>query len=79
MRKIFCLISACCLLSLSGCGSDVPALETADSRSSESGIEAADTAKPITFTDDLGRQVTVERPERVACLIASFEIGRAHV
>ncbi len=72
VRKIFCLISACCLLSLSGCGSDVPALETADSRSSESGIEAADTAKPITFTDDLGRQVTVERPERVACLIASF-------
>ena len=72
MRKIFCLISACCLLSLSGCGSDVPALETADSRSSESGIEAADTAKPITFTDDLGRQVTVERPELVACLIASF-------
>ena len=116
MRKIFCLISACCLLSLSGCGSDVPARETADSRSSESGIEAADTGvsaepvdsktaqavtgaagsepdstvtegggsgtsgilpesvepKPVTFTDDLGRQVTVERPERVACLIASF-------
>ena len=50
MRKIFCLISACCLLSLSGCGSDVPALETADSRSSESGIEAADTgvsAEPV--------------------------------
>ena len=26
----------------------------------------------MTFTDDLGRQVTVSRPERVACLIASF-------
>ena len=26
----------------------------------------------ITFTDDLGREVMVERPERVACLIGSF-------
>lgn len=31
-----------------------------------------ETAKTVTFTDDLGRQVTVDRPERVACLIASF-------
>lgn len=26
----------------------------------------------VTFTDDLGRTVTVDRPKRVACLIASF-------
>ncbi len=26
----------------------------------------------ITFTDDLGREVTVEQPQRVACLIGSF-------
>lgn len=28
--------------------------------------------EPITFTDDLGREVTVENPKRVACLIGSF-------
>lgn len=121
MRKIFCLISVCCLLFLSGCGGDTPVMENVDSASSESRIETADSgvsAKPadpetvdsetaqavtggagsepdstvaegdgsgssgilpepgapisITFTDDLDRQVTVERPERVACLIASF-------
>ena len=26
----------------------------------------------VTFTDDLGREVTVEQPKRVACLISSF-------
>ena len=26
----------------------------------------------VTFTDDLGREVTVEQPERVACLLGSF-------
>lgn len=29
-------------------------------------------AKGVTFTDDLGRTVTVEQPERVACLLGSF-------
>ncbi|MBD5550349.1 MAG: ABC transporter substrate-binding protein [Lachnospiraceae bacterium] len=31
-----------------------------------------DSETAVTFTDDLGRQVTVDRPERVVCLIASF-------
>lgn len=31
-----------------------------------------DTGTAVTFTDDLGRQVTVDSPKRVACLIASF-------
>lgn len=30
------------------------------------------TETAVTFTDDLGRQVTVDRPERIACLTASF-------
>lgn len=29
-------------------------------------------SEAVTFTDDLGREITVERPERVACLIGSF-------
>lgn len=32
--------------------------------------EVSETA--VTFTDDLGREVTVDQPERIACLTASF-------
>lgn len=62
VRKKLCLILTCCLLSLSGCGSDLPAMESAGSEDSSA----------VTFTDDLGRRITVKHPERVACLIASF-------
>ena len=31
-----------------------------------------ETGTAVTFTDDLGRQVTVDRPERVVCMISSF-------
>ena len=36
------------------------------------GCAAAPDAQEGTFTDDLGREVTVENPQRVACLTASF-------
>lgn len=86
MKKILCLISACCLLVLGGCGSDTAVMESADSEAAKAVIEPADSeaaeavtqpagleaAASVTFTDDLGRQITVDRPERVACLIASF-------
>lgn len=52
----------CCLLLLTGCGGrtdTLPSLET-------------DSETAVTFTDDLGRQVTIDRPERVVCLIGSF-------
>lgn len=69
MKKIFYLILAFSLLLLSGCGSDAPTIEDTAPDTSE---EAMETAEAVTFTDDLGRQVTVDRPQRVACLIASF-------
>lgn len=86
MKKILCLISACCLLVLGGCGSDAAVMESADSEAAKAVIEPADSeaaeavtqpagleaAASVTFTDDLGRQITVDHPERVACLIASF-------
>ncbi len=62
MKKLYLIIILCCLLLLTACGSSVdkpPSLET-----------NSNTA--VTFTDDLGRQVTIDRPERVVCLIASF-------
>ncbi len=61
MKKSILILILCCALLLSGCGSTN--LETASE---------ADSETAVTFTDDLGRQVTVDRPQRVACLIASF-------
>ena len=58
-KKILLLLLAVSLF-LSGCGSSSGELKT----------ENSDTA--VTFTDDLGREVTVNRPERVAALLGSF-------
>ena len=61
MKKSIYILILCCLLLLSGCGKQNTVLP------SEVPTETA-----VTFTDDMGRQVTVDRPQRVACLIASF-------
>lgn len=62
MKKLYFVIMLCCLLLLTACGSSADALP--------SSVTNSNTA--VTFTDDLGRQVTIDRPERVVCLIASF-------
>lgn len=56
MRRIFVLLALCLMLSACGQASSTPAL---------SGEE-------ICFTDDPGREVTVENPQRVVCMTASF-------
>lgn len=58
MKKFLCflIVLACLLTACDGSGQPVGT--------------ASDTA--VTFTDDLGRTVTVEDPQRVACLIGSF-------
>lgn len=61
MKKTWAILLPICLL-LSGCG-----MEKTSAQPSET---ISDTA--LTFTDDLGRQVTVDHPQRVACLTASF-------
>lgn len=61
MKKSIFILMLCCLLLLSGCGKQNAVLP------SEVPTETA-----VSFTDDMGRQVTVDRPQRVACLIASF-------
>ena len=60
LKKLICCLILSCLL-LNGCGTSND--EVASETVSETGV---------TFTDDLGRQVTVDHPKRVACLIASF-------
>lgn len=67
-----------CILLLVSCGNtSSPSYSQnpgADSEiaATDSETSAIDSETPVTFTDDLGRVVTVNRPKRVACLIASF-------
>ncbi len=63
----FSLTGALLLSSLTACGAPAsPSSSAAPSSASSSAAQA------YTFTDDLGRTVTVEQPERVAALIGSF-------
>ena len=69
MKRIPILLLAASVLaaSLSACGS--PAASSSSAAPSSASSSAA---QAYTFTDDLGRTVTVEQPERVAALIGSF-------
>ena len=59
-RSLLCFIFILSLL-LGGCGASAP-----------SGAPAPSSKTALTFTDDLGREITVDTPKRVACLIGSF-------
>ena len=62
MKRIACLLLCGVLLTmLSACGGSEP-----------SPAETETPAESITFTDDLGREVTLAKPSRVAALIGSF-------
>lgn len=65
LRPLAAILLAC---TLTACA---PAASPADS-TAQSGSSASSEAQAVTFTDDLGRTVTVEHPERVAALIGSF-------
>ena len=66
--QIRCLALLLCVLLLTGCGAGTPA-QTAPQDSAVS----ADGSWPMTLTDDLGREVTLEAPpRRVVALTASY-------
>lgn len=67
MKKLFAL----CLLAalLAGCAGTPDASQSQPEGDSSS---TAATSAAVTFTDSLGREVTVDRPRRVAVLIGSF-------
>lgn len=62
MKQVVSLLLATCCLLLAACGNSV----------SPSVPQNVPAETSVTFTDDLNRQVTVDRPQRVACLISSF-------
>ncbi len=62
VKKFVHLVLLCCFMFLTACGRGTDA----------SPSEETDSETAVTFTDDLGRQVTADRPERVVCLIGSF-------
>lgn len=65
LRPLAAILLACTLTACS------PAASPSDS-TAQSGSSVSSETQAVTFTDDLGRTVTVERPERVAALIGSF-------
>lgn len=76
MKKIIVLVLLASLM-LAGCGA--PAAETTapvESSASATSVTEASTeaaAPKLTFTDDLGREVTLDAaPQRVACLLGSY-------
>ena len=69
-EKSMALLLAAVMLVSGGCGANTAKKEEASKAQIEV-VEKQDAGK-VTFTDDLGREVTVERPKRVACLISSF-------
>lgn len=67
MKKIYLALALCLLLA--GCA---PSAAPGTSSGSSSGESTQQETQAVTFTDDLGRQVTVENPQRVAVLIGSY-------
>lgn len=66
--KQFYLALALCLL-LAGCA---PSTAPGVSSGNAAGESTQQESQAVTFADDLGRQVTVENPQRVAVLIGSY-------
>lgn len=67
MKKFYLALVLCLLLA--GCA---PSAAPGTSSESSSGESTQQETQAVTFTDDLGRQVTVENPQRVAVLIGSY-------
>lgn len=66
MKKYFKIFVCLVMLLLAGCTSKDKQTENTDTQ-----LES-EQSKVVSFTDDLGRVVEVENPQKVACLLGSF-------
>ena len=67
MKRLICFLVIASLL-LAGCGKAPEVTQP----STEAAAEVPTEAALVSFTDDLGRELSIPRPERVVTLIASF-------
>lgn len=79
-RIVLCATAAVLALALVGCGQQEAAAPAADNTAApEQQAPASDAPRaddavpgPVTFTDDLGNEVTVDNPQRVVACMGSF-------
>ena len=78
MKKfVLCAAAAVLALVLAGCGqqeSEVPAADAPqqEQQAPEAPAAEATAPGPVTFTDDMGNEVTVDNPQRVVACMGSF-------
>ena len=78
MKKfVLCAAAAALALALVGCGQqegEAPAADAPQQEQQTSGAPAAEATAsgPVTFTDDMGSEVTVDDPQRVVACMGSF-------
>lgn len=78
MKKfVLCAAAAVLALVLAGCGqqeSEVPAADATqqEQQAPEAPAAEAPVPGPVTFTDDMGNEVTVDNPQRVVACMGSF-------
>lgn len=78
MKKIvLCAVAAALALALAGCGQQEGEAPAADAPRQEQQAPEAPAAEatapgPVTFTDDMGNEVTVDNPQRVVACMGSF-------
>lgn len=68
MKKIIYFIMICSLCLSVGCGK----ISNPGEETDQGPTSVMEKSTEVTFIDDLGREVTVDRPQRVVCLISSF-------
>lgn len=72
MKRVCCMTLLFALL-LSGCaGTPAQSPAPSPSAAAPSAAPSAQAAETVSFTDDLGRELEIARPQRVAALIGSF-------
>ena len=71
MKKYFAAVLAMSMVLACGCAANTKKEET-DTTTKMTQVSEEKAQEAVTFTDDMDREVTVENPQRVVCLISSF-------
>ena len=71
MKKYFAAVLAMSMVLACGCAANTKKEET-DTTTKMTQVSEEKAQEAVTFTDDMGREVTVENLQRVVCLISSF-------